>query len=89
MSSECAVEVRGFDIGQRHRAIRRIALAAVADDGVVRNLNQLLIERVQASISERAMHAGRENETLLPITASEWPIWDWILSTCAPGDESG
>ena len=66
MSSEARCRGASFDIGQRHRAIRRIALAAVADDGVVRNLNQLLIERVQERRFRREpMHAGRENETLL------------------------
>ena len=61
-----AVEVRALISDNAIGAIRRIALAAVADDGVVRNLNQSLIERAQERRFRREpMHAGRENETLL------------------------
>ena len=61
-----AVEVRALISDNAIGAIRRIALAAVADDGVVRNLNRSLIERVQERRFRREpMHAGRENETFL------------------------
>ena len=61
-----AVEVRALIQDNAVGAIRRIALAAVAGDGVVRGLNRSPIERVQERRFRREpMHAGRENEAFL------------------------
>jgi hypothetical protein len=75
-----AVEVRALIQDDAIGAIRRIALATVAGDGVMRGVNRSRIERVQKRRFRRphACWAGKRSLSFPPITAT----LGWRISPC-------